>query len=231
MRRCLARTSFSLCAALLGTAPVHAADLSSATTKPASKTPQWTLSIEGSPEFYAIDNGSNRAGNLDDSYYKLGLSYRFSDDLLGGVSFQHSFKAKGGVQYYAEATLGYKFKLSDAFSLTPSIGAGYTWDDTGIISGANTNADIGYYVLYLAGDLKVTSKLTWNAFNLRYRNGFDATWETPKVATGFTYDFDAYNAVYLNAGYAWKRLETSRPPYDELAGDKYNIALGYKRAF
>lgn len=234
------RASLLVGVLLLGTAPALAADVSSSKTSSSekasssekkAKTPAWTFSIEGSPEIYAIDNGSNLAGNLNNIYYKAGLSYRFTDNFLGGVTFQHSFKNGGGTQYYAEATLGYRFKLNDDFSLTPSAGAGYTWDDTGIIKGSNTNASIGYYVLYLAGDLKLTSKLTWNAFNLRYRNGFDATWETPKVATGLTYAIDTNNAVFINAGYAWKKLATSSPPYNELAGDKINLALGYKRSF
>ncbi|MEP9370820.1 hypothetical protein [Mesorhizobium sp. KR1-2] len=232
------RASLLVSVLLLGMAPALAADVSSSKTSSSektssekAKTPAWTFSIDGTPEIYAIDNGSNRAGNLNNIYYKAGLSYRFTDNFLGGVSFQHSFKNGGGMQFYAEATLGYKFKVNDNFTLTPSIGPGYTWDDTGIIKGANTNASIGYYVIYLAGDLKVTSKLTWNAFNLRYRNGFNATWVTPKVATGLTYDFDSDNAVFLNVGYAWKKLDTSTPPYNALAGDKINFSLGYKRSF
>jgi hypothetical protein len=218
---------------LLQMAPALAADVSS--KKPPSSEEKakkpWTFSIEVSPELNAVDSGTNLAGNLNNIYYKAGLSYRFTDNFLGGVSFQHSFKNGGGAQYYAEGTLGYSFKLTDDFSLTPSAGAGYTWDDTGIIKGTNTNASIGYYVLYLAGDLKLTSKLTWNAFNLRYRNGFDATWETPKVATGLTYAVDSDNSVFINAGYAWKKLATTTPPFNELSGDKINLAVGYKHSF
>lgn len=219
-------------ALLLGTAPAFAADMPS--EKPAEKkapAPSWTLGIEGSPEYYAIDNGSNRAGQLNDTYYKLTLSHNFNENFVGGVSFQHSFKRNNKIQYYADATIGYKFKLTDSFTLTPSIGAGATWRDTGVIKGDDTNANIAYYLLHLAGDLKVSPKLTWNMFNLRYRAGFDATWVTPKVATGLTYSFDTYNAVFINVGYAWKKLETETPPYNRLAGDKYNIALGYKLSF
>lgn len=219
-------------ALLLGIAPAFAADMPS--EKPAEKkapAPKWTFGIEGSPEYYAIDNGSHRAGQFDDAYYKLTLSRSFAENFVGGVSFQHSFKQDDKIQYYADATIGYKFKLTDSFTLTPSIGAGATWRDTGVIKGNETNANIAYYVLYLAGDLKVSPKLTWNMFNLRYRNGFDAIWVTPKVATGLTYSFDTYNAIFVNVGYAWKKLDTQTPPYNEVAGDKYNIALGYKLSF
>lgn len=193
--------------------------------------PSWTLGIEGSPEFYAIDNGSNEAGDFANAYYKLSLSRRFDEGFVGGISFEQSFKTQHKVQYYAEATLGYKFELNDRFALTPKIGAGYTWRDTGVIKGDNSDADIGYYVISLAGDLSVTPHLTWNMFEARYRNGFEAVWLTPKVATGLTYEFDSYSAVYVNVGYAWKKLDTSTSPYDDLSGDKVNVAIGFKHSF
>ncbi len=198
---------------------------------PAAAPKPWTFSLELSPEVYAINNGSNHAGSLNNIYYKAGLSYRSEEGFLGGVSFQHSIKASGGSQYYSEATVGYRWKWTEDFSLTPSGGAGYTWQQTGIIQGADTNADIGYYVIYLAGDLKMTPKLTWNAFNLRYRNGFDATWVTPKVSTGLTYEVNSSKSLFMNVGYAWKKLATDTPPYDELSGDKINLAVGFKHSF
>lgn len=224
-----------LVALLADLAPAVASDVTStskpATEEPKPAAPSWTFGIEGSPEFFAVTSGSNKPGDLNNIYYKLSLSHRFAEGFVGGVSFQHSIKPDDRAQYYAETTLGYRAKLSDSFSLTPSVGAGYTWQDTGIIKGTNSNAGIGYYLVALAGDLKMTPKLTWNMFNVRYRNGFDATWVTPKVATGLTYDIDVHDAVYLNVGYAWKELDTTKPPYDKLSGDKFNIAVGYKRSF
>ncbi|MDH6235031.1 hypothetical protein M2281_005653 [Mesorhizobium soli] len=64
--------------------------------------------------------------------------------------------------------------------------------------------------------MRATQKLTWNIFDLRYRDGFDAVWV--EVATGLTYDFDSYNAVY-----ARQKLDTTSPPYNALSGDKINI--------
>ena len=48
--------------------PGFAADLVEA---PPPAAPTWTLGIEGSPEFYAIDNGSNKARSLSDTNIKL----------------------------------------------------------------------------------------------------------------------------------------------------------------
>lgn len=207
--------------------PGFAADLVEA-RPPAA--PTWTIGIEGSPEFYAINNGSNTARSLADTYFKFSVSHSFDNNFVGGIFFQPTFKTGGKSQYYGEASLGYKIKLTDAFTLTPSLGLGYTWHDTGIIKGGDANAQVPYYALYLAGDWKLTKQWTWNVFNLRYRNAFSTTWETPKVATGVTYNIDSTNAVYASVGYSWKKTDTTSSPYNDLAADKLNIAIGYKHS-
>jgi len=217
---------FGMC--LFLTMPALAADVVKA---PPLAAPTWTIGIEGSPEFYAIDNGSNAARSLADTYFKFSVSHTFENNFVGGVSFQPTFKTGGKTQFYGEATLGYKIKLTDTFTLTPSLGLGYTWHDTGIVKGSDTNSQLPYYALYLAGDWKLNKQWTWNAFNLRYRNAFNATWETPKLTTGVTYNIDTYNAVYANFGYSWKKAETTKAPYDQLAADKFNFAIGYKHSF
>jgi len=215
------------------TVPAFSADMVAAdeAVTPPPAAPTWTIAIEGSPEFYAINNGSNRSGSLADSYFKFSLSHNFPANFVGGISIQPTFKTGGKTQLYGEATLGYKIKLTDTFTLTPSLGLGYTWKDTGIVKDADNNAQVPYYALYLAGDWKLNKQWTWNVFNLRYRNAFNATWETPKIATGVTYNIDTYNAVYANFGYSWKKAETTSAPYNKLSADKFNIAIGYKHSF
>ncbi|MET2828199.1 hypothetical protein [Mesorhizobium shangrilense] len=216
---------------LLMATPSFAADLVEAAPPPAPAAPTWTIGIEGSPEFYAINNGSNTARSLADTYFKLSVSHSFDNNFVGGVFIQPTFKTGGKTQYYGEASVGYKIKLNDVFTLTPSVAVGYTWHDTGIPKDGDANGQIPYYALYLAGDWKLTKQWTWNVFNLRYRNGFSTKWETPKVATGVTYNIDSTNAVYLNVGYSWKKIDTTSSPYNDLAADKINIALGYKHSF
>lgn len=229
----LLRTPLICSVLAMAATPLSAADISQSPvlSPSAAPAPKWTLGIEGSPEIYAIDNGANQAGELNNIYYKVSLSRRFESGFVGGVSFQHAFKDDDKTQFYADATLGYKFDVTERFSLRPGVGVGYTWKDTGITKGSDSNADIAYYALTLGGDLKLERGWTWNMFDLRYRNGFDATWLTPKVATGVTYQFDSFDAVYLSVGYAWKKTDTESPPYNKLSGDKINFALGYKRSF
>jgi len=215
-------------ACLLLTMPALAANVVDTPPLPA---PTWTIGIEGTPEFYAINNGSNTARSLADTYFKLSVSHSFENNFVGGLFIQPTFKTGGKTQLYAEASLGYKIKLSDSFTLTPSLALGYTWHDTGIVKGSDANAQLPYYALYLAGDWKLDKQWTWNVFNLRYRNAFNATWETPKLATGVTYNIDTYNAVYASLGYSWKKAETTKAPYDQLAADKISLAIGYKHSF
>lgn len=47
---------------------------------------------------------------------------------------------------------------------------------------------------------------------MRYRNAFDTTWLTPKVATGLTYSITDADAVSANFGYSRKKLSTNTPP-------------------
>lgn len=213
--------------ATLAASPILAADLgpvrqpdgtiASPTAKPSN-----TFGIEASPEFYALTKGDNASGTYADTAVKASLSHSFDNNVVVGGSLQGTFKTNGTQQYYGEATVGYRFKL-DRFTLTPSAGIGDTWDNTGL-GPAGTSSAV-YYVFYLAGDVKLDSKWTWNAFNLRWRNAFDQEWATPKVATGITYSIDSWNSLYANVGYSWKDTGAG------LLGDKSNIAFGYKRGF
>jgi hypothetical protein len=191
---------------------------------PAAARRATSIGIEFSPEYYALDTSSHEAGDWADNALKISLSHSFDNSLILGGYVQSTFKADDKIQYYGEGSLGYRFRF-ERFSLTPSVALGYTWDETGITIDDVPNSDTLYYAVYLAGDWKLSEKWTWNAFNLRYRNAFDTTWETPKASTGLTYAIDAANSVSVNVGYSWK--DTG----EGLEGDKVNAAFGFKHAF
>ncbi|WEK52315.1 MAG: hypothetical protein P0Y66_10240 [Candidatus Kaistia colombiensis] len=182
-----------------------------------------TIGIEFGPEYFALDSDSHQAGDWSDNTLKLSVSHAFDKGWLLGGYFQTTFKPSDQYQYYGEGSLGYRFRF-ERFSLTPSVALGYTWDSTGITMDGQKNSDALYYALYLAGDLKLSESWTWNVFNLRYRNAFDTTWETPKAATGLTFAMDPANSVYVNFGYSWKDSG------EGLKGDKINAAFGFKHA-
>jgi hypothetical protein len=208
---------------VLAAAPAVAADLTQASLGEVKKpdTP-WSVGLEVSPEFYAVTKGSNQAGDYADTAIKGSLGYTYDKVWVLNGSFQATLKNNGTEQYYAEGGVGYKFKFGD-FSLTPSAALGETWDQTGL--GDDGDSSALYYALYLAGDLKLNSQWSWTVFNLRWRNAFDYTWETPKASTGLTYSFSDTDKFSLGLGYSWKDTGSG------MNGDKINVAFSMKHAF
>ncbi len=214
-----------------GVALIAAHSAYAADAAPAPK-PMNTLSIEASPEFFGAASSKHAAGDLADTYYKAALSHTFDNNFVIGGAFQFTQRAQeGGVGTSSsvdqiEASVAYKLKM-DAFTLTPGVLLGYGFGDQPKINPANNFSADGYYAASLAGDLKIDSHWTWNVFNARYRNAFDYTWITPKIATGVTYKIDDNNAVYLSVANGWKDKGDGKG----LVEDKYNIAVGYKYMF
>ncbi len=215
-------------AALFAVQPALAADVAPPPAPSASN----TIALEVNPEFYGVADPKGRfsVGDIDDVNYKLALSHSFSNNVVLGGDIQYTQRIPvGGVSSsvdQAEITLGYKLKL-DAVTLTPGVLLGYGFGDEPKINPANNFNSDAYWAVTLNGDLKLNSQWTWNVFSLRYRNAFDYTWITPKVATGITYNIDKTDAVYLSVGNAWK----DKGDGNGLLEDKYNIAVGYKYSF
>jgi hypothetical protein len=181
-----------------------------------------TIGLEASPEFYALSNSSHSAGSYADTEAKLTVSHVFANNWFVGGLFQVTVKNGNTYQNYGEGSIGYKFNF-EGFTLRPSVAIGDTGGSTGL--GASGTANAAYYALYLAGDLKLNSQWTWNIFELRYRNAFEYTWITPKVATGLTYEWSSGNFVSGYVGYAWKDTGSG------LLGDKINVTLAFRHSF
>jgi hypothetical protein len=222
----LASTAFLL----VGFAPAKAADLGAGTpvvSPPATVSSGGnTFSAEFDWEFQEHKGGSPAVGDVADYYGKFTGAHTFDNNVVISGFFQPQYDLHPGKtnlwRYYVEGDLGYKAKLNDWFTLTPSAGIGGVWGDTGI---TKANPSAAYYAFYLAGDLKLNSNWTWNVFNVRYRNAFDFKWETPKVATGITYNLNKYSALYGTVGYSWKDTTSVSGP------DKLNVGVGAKVNF
>jgi hypothetical protein len=173
-------------------------------------------------------------GDIADYYGKFTLAHTFDNNVVISGFFQPQYDLHPGKsnlwRYYTEGDLGYKAKLNDWFTLTPSAGISGIFGDTGVDPNnkANPNPSAAYYAFYLAGDLKVNSQWTWNVFNVRYRDAFNFRWVTPKVATGLTYNINKYSALYGTVGYSWKDTGTAGNPGDP---DKLNVGIGAKINF
>jgi len=207
-------------------APAYAADViapepAPQATAPAPKPVTDFLTLEASPEWGAVSPYTYK-----DWYAKIGYSHVFANGLSWGASLQETFPKTGKTATQPETTLGYKWKFAN-LSFGLSGGVGYT---TGTVGGhgANKGDTVGAYYLASASlDDKLSSKWTWNVINARYRNAFDETWITPKVATGLTYQIDPRQSAYVSVGYAWKDTGDG----NGLVADKLNLALGYKVGF
>lgn len=223
----LRNATLVLGALVMSTPAALAADAAAPAPKPMN-----TITLELSPEFYAIDKSYADEGDLADVYIKAGFSHTFDSNIVVGASLQHTMRESipgdgATTADYAEVNAGYKFKLNDAITLTPSATLGYGFGDKPDIDPDDKYGSAAYYAVSLAGDLKLTKAITWNVFNVRYRNAFDATWKTPKISTGLTYKIDGENAVYINAGKSWK----DKGDGEGYVEDKLNFAVGYKYSF
>jgi hypothetical protein len=211
-------------------------------TEPAPAALNNTLTFEVSPEFYAIGTSSHAGGQLADWYGKIGYGYNFGSGFSGSLAAQDTFKATGSAtdlaQQNYEGALAYKLAVTKDLSFTVSGLLGYTAGNTGYVGGVASggkgpadlgNSDDGYFYYAVSGafDWKIDSHWTWNVVNVRYRNAFDRTWITPKVATGVTYKIDDADSVYASIGYGWKDNGNG----SGLQSDKFNVAVGYKYSF
>jgi hypothetical protein len=231
---------FGLAAVTLGIVPALAADFSEANPV---VSPPATVSAGGntfSAEFDTEFQESNKKGvspakgEVADYYGKFTAAHTFDNNVVISGFFQPQYDLHPGKtnlwKYYVEGDLGYKVKLNDWFTLTPSAGVGGVFGDTGVNPGnkADPNPDAAYYAFYLAGDLKLSSNWTWNVFNVRYRDAFSYRWITPKVATGLTYNLNKSAALYGVVGYSWKDTGT---PGNSGNPDKLNVGGGVKLNF
>lgn len=215
---------FGLCSVLvLGTTTASAADLGTVKVPDGDLAlPANTIGLEVSPSFYAASTSSHRANAYDDTSVQLNLTHRFESPFSVEATLKDDIKQEGKRQYYAEGRAAYRFDFG-RFALTPSAALGVTWSDTGF--GAGGDATAAYYAFYLAGDLKLSQKLTWTVFDLRYRDAFDYVWVTPEIATGLSYRLTHADRIYGTASYSWKGSG------DGIKPDTYSVAFGVEHGF
>src|SRR4029079_4500998 len=132
-----------------------AAEPAAAPTPPPTS---WSVGFEVSPEW---KESPGNEGVWADWYAKASLSYTFSMGLVLGGSFQDTIRPDGeDPGYQVEATLGYKWKVSKSFTLTPAVGVGYAFGRAKIAP--DPEEAVPYWLGSLAGALQL--------FKQRHRN-------------------------------------------------------------
>lgn len=163
----------------------------------------------------ANDREPDDLGVSKDMKYLVGVAHIFDNGIVLGGSFQYTDARAGkSDSQNLEATLGYRFKFGDVFSINASAGAGGRFV---------AMDDFAYYVLRVGADIELSRQVTWNAIGYRYRNAFDTDndYDTPEVSTGLSFKIDDKNSLSTKLYQEWKDGEK----------DETGIAVGFKHAF
>lgn len=127
---------------------------------------------------------------------------------VAGISYSHAFANNvifdASVHYFdvayssawhlnSQAGLGYRFVLSDIFSVVgiASIGSRVQSNDV----------DFPYYSLHGSFDWKLTEIATWSVVTYRYRNAFNTAYKFETPALGTALGFRLSDATSLSINY------------------------------
>jgi hypothetical protein len=149
--------------------------------------------------------------------YELNGAHTFANGWSLGGSFQYSDRSfSNRTRQNLEGTIGYRFPINFAFSVFGSGGLGEHWRQ-------NPDAEIPYYILRVGADLDLNHSLTWNVIAFRYRDAFKPgdNYNTPQVATGFTFKLDEQRALVGKVMRNWRDGSPSST----------GVALGFKQGF
>jgi len=156
-------------------------------------------------------------GDPKNTKYELNGAHTFDSGLIFGGSFQYTdVTFSDRTTQNLEGTIGYRWPLSLAFSVTGSAGIGEHWDQ-------NPGADFPYYVLRIAADFKLSQAITWNVISYRFRDAFDHNdnYETPQIATGLTFNLADQRSISAKIMRNWKDGQPSST----------GVSLGFKQGF
>jgi hypothetical protein len=147
--------------------------------------------------------------------YELNGAHTFANRFTLGGSFEyndHAFSNRASQNL--EGTIGYRIPLNPALSVFGSGGLGEHWRE-------HPSAEFPYYVLRVGADLDLNHSVTWNVITFRYRDAFNPSdnFNTPQVATGFSFKLDEQRTVTTKLMRNWRDGSPSST----------GVALGFKQ--
>lgn len=143
------------------------------------------------------------------------IAHTFANGVMIGGSIEPQIKSgSDDATYDLEGTVGYGWKLNDVISIGGSAGVGERF--TGEFA-------FPYYVLRVRADIEFSERWTWNTITYRFRDSFESSndYNTPEVATGFSFKVDDSHSISVKYYYSWKE----GTPEDQ------GIGIGYKFHF
>ncbi len=149
--------------------------------------------------------------------FELNGAHTFSSGWTLGGSFEyndHAFSNRASQNL--EGTIGYRIPLNLGLSVFGSGGLGEHWRQ-------NPSAEFPYYVLRVGADLDLNRTVTWNIITFRYRDAFNPSdnFNTPQVATGFSFKLDGQRTITTKIVRNWRDGSPSST----------GVALGFKQGF
>jgi hypothetical protein len=163
------------------------------------------------------DRDSGHFADPKDTKVLLDGAHTFANGLILGGSFEYRDQAfSPEMTQNLEGTIGYRVPLTPALSIWGSAGAGERWQE-------NPNMAFPYYVARVGADLDLTQTVTWNVVTFRYRNAFDPNdnFDTPQLATGFTFKVDGQRAITF-------KIERNRR---DGTPSSTGVSIGFKQGF
>ncbi len=163
------------------------------------------------------DREPNNFADPKNTKYELNGAHTFSSGWTLGGSFEyndHAFRNRASQNL--EGTIGYRIPINLAFSVFGSGGLGEHWRE-------HPGAEFPYYVLRVGADLDLSRTVTWNIITFRYRDAFNPSdnFNTPQVATGFSFKLDEQRTVTTKIVRNWRDGSPSCT----------GVALGFKQGF
>jgi hypothetical protein len=149
--------------------------------------------------------------------FELNGAHTFASGFTLGGSFEyndHAFSNRASQNL--EGTIGYRIPINLAFSVFGSGGIGEHWRE-------HPSAEFPYYVLRVGADLDLNHNVTWNVITFRYRDAFNPSdnFNTPQVATGFSFKLDEQRSVTTKIMRNWRDGSPSST----------GVGLGFKQGF
>ena len=163
------------------------------------------------------DRDPDKFANPKNMKYELNGTHTFDNGVIVGGSLQYNDRVfSDRTRENLEGTLGYHPPINTALSATGSAGVGAHWRQ-------NPSAAFPYYVLRIAADLEVNQTITWNVISFRYRDAFNPSehYNTPQIATGFTFKIDEKNAISAKVMRNWR----------DGASSSTGVSLGWRLRF
>jgi len=149
--------------------------------------------------------------------YELNGTHTFDNRVFLTGFFQYSDTAfSPKTSQNLEGAIGSTVPVNVAASIFASAGLGEHWRQ-------NPSTAFPYYVFRVGADVDLSETVTWNVVSFRYRDAFDPNdhYNTPQVATGFTYKLEEQSSITAKIMRNWK----------EGAPSSSAISLGFKRGF